>query len=107
MLGLDSLTCVGKRNILDNISLHAMPPISCIEIMVHLIPSGVNGISGFLSLSKYRILKLLDVRHTDPSFVTQYSLVIFRKSRRLLFLDVALYLQELLISQLTFSNLLK
>jgi hypothetical protein len=94
-------------NILGNISIHAMPPISCLDIMVHLIPSGVNGISGFMSLSKYLILQLLDVRHTDPSFVPQYSLVIFCKSRRLLFLDVALYLLEILVSQLTFLNLLK
>jgi hypothetical protein len=39
MLGLDFLTGVTKGNILDHISLHSMPPIGCLEIMVHLIPS--------------------------------------------------------------------
>jgi hypothetical protein len=39
MLSFDSLTSVTKSNILDNISLHTIPPISGLEIMVHLIPS--------------------------------------------------------------------
>jgi uncharacterized membrane protein len=67
MLGLDSLTGVAKSNILDNIPLHSVPPISCLKIMVHLIPSRMNGISGLVSLMKYLVLQLLDVRHTDPS----------------------------------------
>jgi hypothetical protein len=73
MLGLDSLTGVVKGNILGNISLHSIPPISCLEIMVHCIPSLVNKISGLVSLSKYLVLQLLDVRHTYPSFVPQHT----------------------------------
>jgi hypothetical protein len=56
MLGFDLLTSVTKGNILGNISLHTVPPISGIEIMVHLIPSGMNGISGLMSLTQYLIL---------------------------------------------------
>jgi hypothetical protein len=97
MLGLDSLTCVAKGNILDNISLDSVPPIGCLEIVVHLFPSWVNGISRLVSLSKCLILQLLDVRHTYPSFVPQHTMVIFHKSRRLLFLDITLYLLDLLI----------
>jgi hypothetical protein len=70
MLGFDSLTSVTKSNILDNISLHTIPPISGLEIMVHLIPSRINGISGLVSLTKYLILQLLDVGHTDPFLVS-------------------------------------
>jgi hypothetical protein len=77
MLGLDSLTCVAKSNILSNISLNSVPSIGCLEIMVHLIPSKVNGISGLVSLSKYLILQFLGVRHTNPSFVPQHYLVTF------------------------------
>jgi hypothetical protein len=80
MLRLDSLTGVTKSNILDNISLHPIPPISCLEITVPIIPSKMNGISGLMSLSKYLILQFLDIRHIDPSFVPQHSLVIFHKS---------------------------
>jgi hypothetical protein len=69
MLDLDSLTGVIKGNILGNISLHSIPTISCLEIVVHLIPSSMIGISGLVSLMKYLILQLLDVRHTDPPFV--------------------------------------
>jgi hypothetical protein len=76
MLDFNSLTSVTKSNIFDNISLHTIPPISSLEIMVHLIPSWMNGISGLVSLTKYLILQLLDVRHTDPSFVPQHSLII-------------------------------
>jgi hypothetical protein len=77
MLDLDSLTGIAKSDILGDISLHTIPPISDLEIMVHLIPSWMNGISGFMSLMKYLILQLLDVRHTDPSFILQYTLIIF------------------------------
>jgi hypothetical protein len=69
MLSLDSLIGIAKGDILDNIPLHSIPPISGLEIMVHLIPSGMNGISKLVSIMKYLILQLLDVRHTDPSFV--------------------------------------
>jgi hypothetical protein len=38
MFSLDSLTSVAKSNILGDVSLHSIPPISGLEIMVHLIP---------------------------------------------------------------------
>jgi hypothetical protein len=79
MLGLDSLTGVANSNILDNIPLHYVPPIGCLEIMVHLIPSWMNRISELISLSKYLVLQLLDVRHTDPPFVPQHTSVVFHK----------------------------
>jgi hypothetical protein len=80
MLGLDSLIGVTKSNILSNISLHTMQPISGLKIMVHLILSRMNRISGLLSLTKYLILQVLDVRYTDPSLVSQHSLIVFSKS---------------------------
>jgi hypothetical protein len=80
MLGLDSLIGVTKGNILSNFSDHPVPPIGCLEILVHLIPSRMNEISGIVNLSKYLILQFLDIRHTNPSFVPQHTLVTFRKS---------------------------
>jgi hypothetical protein len=73
MLDLDSLTSVANSNILGNVPLHTIPPISGLEIMVHLIPSWMNGISGLVGLMKYLVLQLLDVRHTDPFFVPQHT----------------------------------
>jgi hypothetical protein len=67
MFSLDSLTSVTKSNILGNISLHSIPPICGLEIMVHLIPSWMNRIC---RLMKYLILQFLDVRHTKPPFVS-------------------------------------
>jgi hypothetical protein len=67
----------------------------------------VNGISGLVSLSKYLILQFLDVRHTNPSFAPQHSMAIFHKSGQLLFLDITLYLLDLLIFWLTFLNILE
>jgi hypothetical protein len=107
MLDFDSPTCVIKSNILDNVSLHTIPSISGLEIIVHLIPSWMNGISRLVSLTKYLIHQLLDVRHTYPSFVPQHSFINFCKTRQLLFLDVVIYLFDLLIFSLTFPNLLK
>jgi hypothetical protein len=39
LIGLELLTGVTKGKILSNISLHSVPPVYCLEIMVHLIPS--------------------------------------------------------------------
>jgi hypothetical protein len=79
MLGFDSLSGVTKSNLLGNVSLHSVPPIGCLEILVHLIPSWMNGISRIVSLFKYLILQFLDIRHTCNSFVSQYSFIIFLK----------------------------
>jgi hypothetical protein len=76
MLDFDSLTSVTKGNILGNVSLHIVPPISGVEIMVHLIPFGINRISGLMSLMKYLILQLLDVRHKNPPLVPQHTFII-------------------------------
>jgi hypothetical protein len=48
-----------------------------------------------MSLMKYLILEFLDVRHTNPSFVPQHIFVIFQETRRLFFVDVALYFLDL------------
>jgi hypothetical protein len=77
MFSLDSLIRVAKSNILGNVSLHTIPPISGLEIMVHLIPSWMNGISGLMCFMKYLILQFLDVRHIDPSFVPQHTFLTF------------------------------
>jgi hypothetical protein len=70
MFSLDLLTSVTKSNILGNISLHSIPPIGDLEIVVHLIPSWMNGISRLMRLTKYLILQLLDARHTNPPLVS-------------------------------------
>jgi hypothetical protein len=69
MLGFDSLTSVTKVIILDNVSLHTVPSISGLKIMVYLIPSGINGISRLVNLMKYLILQLLNVRYTNPPLI--------------------------------------
>jgi hypothetical protein len=107
MFSLDSLTSVANSNILGNISFHSIPPISGPKIMVHLIPFWMNGIRRLMCLMKYLILQFLDVRHKDHLFVPQHTFLIFRKIRQLLFLDIALYLLDLLVFYLAFSNLLK
>jgi hypothetical protein len=70
MFSLDSLTSVAKSSILYNVSLHSIPPISGLEIVVHLIPSWMNGISRLMRFTKYLILQFLDVRHTNPTLVS-------------------------------------
>jgi hypothetical protein len=76
MFSLDSLTSVAKSNILSNVSLHSIPPICGLEIMVHLIPSWMNGISRLMRFTKYLILQFLDARHTNSSFVPEHSFLI-------------------------------
>jgi hypothetical protein len=74
MLVFNSLIGVAKSNILGNIPLHTIAPISGLEIMVHLIPSWMNRIKGLMSLTEYLIFHLLDIRYTDLSFIPQPSL---------------------------------
>jgi hypothetical protein len=81
MLDFDSLTSVAKGNVLGNVSLHIVPPISGLEMMVYLIPSGMNGIRELVSLTKYLILQLLDVRHTNPPLVSQHTFIILQETR--------------------------
>jgi hypothetical protein len=69
MFSLDSLTSVAKSNILGNVSLHSIPSISGLEIVVHLIPSWMNGISRLMCLTKDLIIQRLDARHTNPPLV--------------------------------------
>jgi hypothetical protein len=107
MFSLDSLTSVKQSNILSNVSLHSIPPISGLEIMVYLIPSWMNGISRLKHFTKYLVLQLLDARHTNPPLVPLHTFLIFRKNGRLLFLDIALNLLDLVVFYLTFPNLLK
>jgi hypothetical protein len=80
MLYLDSLTGVTKGHIFYNISFHTIPQVGCLEILVHLIPSWMIGISRIVSLSLYHILQLFNIRHINPSFVPQHSLAILLKS---------------------------
>jgi hypothetical protein len=77
MFSLDSLIAIAKSNILNNVSLHSVPPISGLEIMVQLIPSWMNGISRLMHFTKYLILQFLDVRHTNPFFIPQHTFLIF------------------------------
>jgi hypothetical protein len=69
MFSLDSLTSFTKSYVFGNASLHSIPPISGLEIMVHLISSWMNGISKLMRFTKYLILQLLEVRHTNPPLV--------------------------------------
>jgi hypothetical protein len=90
MLGFDSLTSVTKGNIHGNVSLHPVPPTSGLEIRVHLIPYRMNRITRLVSLMKYLILQLLDVRYTNPTLVPQHTFIIIQETRQFFFLDVAL-----------------
>jgi hypothetical protein len=66
MFSLDLLTIVTKSYVFGNVSLHSIPPISGLEIVVHLISSWMNGIRRLMRFMKYLILQLLEVRNTNP-----------------------------------------
>jgi hypothetical protein len=106
MFGLVSLTSVTKGHILGNVSFHSIPPISGLEIVAHLIPAWMNGISRLMCFTKYLIHQFFDVRHTNPSLVPQHSFIILQETRQFFFLDVVLYPLDLLIFQLASLNLL-
>jgi hypothetical protein len=79
MLILDSLASVAKCNILNNVSLHPIPPICGLEIMVHLVPSWMNGISRLMCFTKYLILQFLDNTPSSSSeMLGDFSSLILR-----------------------------
>jgi hypothetical protein len=47
------LTIVTQGNIFGYSSLHSIPPISPLEIMIHLSTSWVNGIGRVMSFTQY------------------------------------------------------
>jgi hypothetical protein len=87
--------------------LHLVPPVGNLEVLEHLISSGVNGVCGIMSFSEYDVLNLLDIWCTDPSFIPKYTLIIFSETRGLAFSYILLNLLELLIFMLTLTNILQ
>jgi hypothetical protein len=53
MISLDPSTCVTFRNIVSSLALHTGPLELCLQIMIHLCASRVDGIFGSVSFIKY------------------------------------------------------
>jgi hypothetical protein len=107
MLGLDTLTGVAKRQ-------HTQQYLSSFRT-TNRLPWDHDTSYSLLGEWNRRscvphevfIFQFFDVRHTNPSFVPQYSLFTFRKSRWLLFLGIALYLLNIFAFHLMFPNILE
>jgi hypothetical protein len=106
MFYFDSLTCIAKRYILCDFTFYSISPVGNLEMLIHLIISGVNRISRIMSFLKFEVLDFLDVEYTDSSFVPQHSLVILSKSRSLAFFNVSLNPLYFIVCELFFLNVL-
>jgi hypothetical protein len=100
MFRFHSLTRITKCYVFCYVTLHPIPLVGNLEILVHLISSRVNRVCRIMSFSEYDALNFLDIRYTNPSFVPKYTLIIFSETRGLAFDYILLNLLELLILKL-------
>jgi hypothetical protein len=108
---------VANGNIFCNVSLHSVPPAGFLDWDLGTSYSLLDEWNkqtreplevSYPSTPQSTLIEILVLlRHTDPSSIPQHGLVILCKSGWLFFLNIALYLQDLLIFQLTFLNILE
>jgi hypothetical protein len=101
------LTRVTKRYVLGYATLHPVPPVGKLEILIHFVSSGVNGACRIMSFSEYDVLNLLIIRYTNRPLVKKYTLIIFNESRGLAFGNIPLNLLELFVLNLTLAYILR
>jgi hypothetical protein len=87
------------------ITLHPVPLVGNLEILIHLISSEVNGVCRIMSFSEYDVLNFFDIWFTNPSFVPKYTLILFSETKGLAFGYIPVNLLELLIFKLTLTNI--
>jgi hypothetical protein len=107
MLCFHPLTCVTKCYVLGYVTLHPVPPVGKLEILIHFISSGVNGVCQIMSFSEYDVLNFLIIRYTNPPLVPKYNLIIFSESGEFVFGYIPLNLLELFVLSLTLAYILR
>jgi hypothetical protein len=95
MLCFHSLIGVTKCYVLSYITLHLVPQVGKLEILIHFISSRVNGVCRIMSFSEYEVLNFLIIRYTDP--LLEHTLIIFSESKGLAFRYVPPDLLELFV----------
>jgi hypothetical protein len=65
MLCLDSLTNVTYGNILCYLPFHTVPPKSFLQVLVHLLATGVYGISCLMNFLEDQFPDRFEVRNTQ------------------------------------------
>jgi hypothetical protein len=107
MLRFHLLIGVTKCYILGYVTLHPVLVVGKLEILIHFISSGINGVCRTMSFSEYEVLNFLIIRYTDPSLVSEHTLVIFSETRGLSFCYVPPDLLELFVLLLTLVYILR
>jgi hypothetical protein len=69
MLGLDALTDVTPGNIEGDLSLHAVPPKTFLQVLVHFCASGMNRVRGIMGLLQDGLLQLIDARDAQAAII--------------------------------------
>jgi hypothetical protein len=100
------LTCITKCYVLGYVTLHFVPPVGKLKILIHFISSRVNGVCQIMSILEYDVLNFLNIWYTNPPLVPKYTLIIFSDTRGLVFGYIPLNLLELFILKLTLTNIL-
>jgi hypothetical protein len=106
MFCLDSLEHITQCHMSCNITLHAIPPISLLQILIHLGTARMDRISQVMSFLQNFLMKVIYIGHTYPLLEPHSSMFIFCEVRCLSCFYDLLYLLNLSILKLTLPYLL-
>jgi hypothetical protein len=71
-------------NIVSSLTLHSSPPELCLQIMVHLHTSRVDGIFGSMSFIKYILAQLMVLQDHQMILETKSAFIIHTETINLL-----------------------
>src|ERR1041385_5533582 len=83
MLFFHSLEVVTLGDIQGNFMLYTVPPKQVLQVLIHLSPSGVDGVRCIMSFLQYSELQLLHIGHTQSTIEPNNSFIIYRELRAL------------------------
>src|SRR6266508_6766689 len=106
MLGLDPFACVAQRHIFCNIPFHSIPPIIFLKILIHLGTSRMNGIGRLMGFTKNSLAEDFNIWYTYSLLKPYCTLLIFTEMWSFSFFHLPLDPLNLLISELTFPDIL-
>src|SRR3954464_7768561 len=75
MFCLHPLADVALGNIQGNITLHTVPPKQVLQVLIHLSPSGVDGVRCIMSFLQDSEIQLLHIGHTQMTIKPKNSII--------------------------------
>src|SRR3954469_7441509 len=79
MLCFHSVADVALGDIQGNFTLHTVPPEQVLQVLIHLSPSGVDGVRCIMSFLQDSELQFFYIGHTQSTIEPNNSFIIYRE----------------------------